>query len=237
MLFSVLSTAAMALSILAPTVAAVPTPGPQKGNTGLTKLAARMPKSALPAPDGLQLKFVGLGIGTQNYTCKPGNDTAEPGTTGAVAKLYDLGTRLNTDPLADWKISTISGLALNMYDYPAVLNGLLWSQGYQQVLGDHFFTITVPTFYLNKVNATPKPLAFVKKNLGVDAPKSACPGIKGEGAIQWLHLIDNGNSQGGVNTVYRLETAGGAKPKTCKGMPEHWEVPYAAQYWVYGPAA
>jgi hypothetical protein len=44
-------------------------------------------------------------------------------------------------------------------------------------------------------------------------------------------------SSGGVNTVYRLETAGGNKPATCQGQKKYFEVPYAAQYWVYGPKA
>lgn len=157
--------------------------------------------------------------------------------TGAVAKLYDLGTRLNGDPLAQWKIGSISGLALQFHAFPKLLDGYLQLQGYQRVLGDHFFTQTTPTFSLNKIPTTPFPIAFVAKKGEADAPKSACPGTKNEGAIKWLYLLDNGSSQGGINTVYRLETAGGNKPKTCEGMAgkTNFEVPYAAQYWVYGP--
>ena len=51
----------------------------------LSNLAKLMPTSALPVPDG-QLKYVVLGIGTQNYTCLSGNPEAVPGTTGAVGK-------------------------------------------------------------------------------------------------------------------------------------------------------
>jgi hypothetical protein len=52
-------------------------------SSDLSKLAKLMPTSALPVPDG-QLKYVVLGIGTQNYTCLSGNPEAVPGTTGAV---------------------------------------------------------------------------------------------------------------------------------------------------------
>ncbi|KAF2273096.1 uncharacterized protein EI97DRAFT_384306 [Westerdykella ornata] len=224
---------------MAPPTTAAPTAGvnlkPRYTTPNLERLKSMMPKSTLPAPDGLQLKFVGLGIGTQNYTCTTGVPTAEPGTTGALAKLYDIGTRLNSDPFAKAKIGTISGLALQFHNFPKLLDGYLMVQGYQRVLGDHYFTGSVPTFALNKVPANPFPLAFVKKNADADAPKSACPGTKNEGAIKWLHLIDNGNSQGGVNAVYRLETAGGNKPKTCDGQKSSFEVPYTAQYWVFGP--
>jgi hypothetical protein len=243
----------MALATIVPSVAAAPVNGPPQYHTpNLEKLKAIMPKSTLPAPDGLQLKFVGLGIGTQNYTCVDGQPEAAPGTTGAVgksylsllpnpalttypAKLYDLGTRLNNDGFAKLKISTLSALALGFYKTPKLLDAFLKIQGYERVLGDHYFTGPTPTFSLNKIPANPFPLAFVKRGAFADAPKTACPGTQNEGAVQWLQLTDAGNSQGGINTVYRIETAGGKAPKTCAGKAAHFEMPYAAQYWVFGP--
>lgn len=97
MLLSTVSTAVMALAVLVPSVTAVPTfpwgeprgqPAYQVPN--LSKLAKIMPKSTLPTPDGLQLKFVGLGLGTQNYTCNPGNMTAEPGTVSLSSPTHHL---------------------------------------------------------------------------------------------------------------------------------------------------
>ena len=55
--------------------------------SNLNKLAKLFPQSALPCPDAsLALKYVMLGIGTQNYTCTSGDPTAAPGTTGAYGK-------------------------------------------------------------------------------------------------------------------------------------------------------
>lgn len=90
MLFPTLSAAATAL-LFASSAIAMPS-WPQYGRptprgATLSNLAKQMPKSTLPAPDNLVLKFVGLGLGTQNYTCPGNNATAEPGTTGAVGKL------------------------------------------------------------------------------------------------------------------------------------------------------
>jgi hypothetical protein len=53
----------------------------------LNKLAKLFPQSALPSPDAtLNLKYVVLGIGTQNYTCTSSDPNAAPGTTGAFGK-------------------------------------------------------------------------------------------------------------------------------------------------------
>jgi hypothetical protein len=89
LLLSIVSTVVVAMSALVPSVSALPTSDaqlePRYAIPNLAKLQAMMPKSTLPSPDGLQLKFVGLGIGTQNYTC--GDDpNKEPGTTGATGK-------------------------------------------------------------------------------------------------------------------------------------------------------
>lgn len=238
MLFPTLSTAMLALSLFTSSAAAWPQ---RPRSPTVDALLAKMPQNTLPAPSpDLKLKYVLLGIGTQNYTCLTGNETAPPDTTGAVAKLYDIGTKLSTDPWAQFKIPTISGLALSLFNAPwggsRMLDDYLRQQGYNQWLGNHFFTVKIPTFSLNQVKANPFPLAMVTKAADMAAPKWACPGTTGEGAVKWLQLVDSQNlSKGGVNTVYRIETAGGAPPATCKGQKKTFEVSYAAQYWIFGP--
>lgn len=89
MLFSSLTTAATALMLASSTIAMPSWPQygrPTPRGVTLDNLAKKMPNNTLPSPGALQLKFVGLGIGTQNYTCLTGNATAEPGTTGALGK-------------------------------------------------------------------------------------------------------------------------------------------------------
>ena len=109
----------------------------------------------------------------------------------------------------------------------------LRSQGYEHIAGHHFFAdvsgTNTPTFAFDKLSA-PFPMTQVAKIGNVDAPAHACPGKNGLPAVQWLYLQHKaGITQGGINTVYRVETAGGNKPATCKGMPASWEVKYAAQ--------
>jgi len=218
-----------------PTGPKPPRPQPDyKPASNLSKLAKLMPTSALPAPTG-ELKYVLLGVGTQNYTCTSGNDAAAPGTTGASAQLYDIGSALNNDPMAKWKIPSISPLALSLSTSPQVLDWSLETQGYNHLVGHHFFW-AAPVFALDQLAKTGYPVAQVGKVNDTAAPASACPGLTGEGAVRWLFLKDTkGLSVGGVDTVYRVETAGGAAPATCKGMKPSFEVKYATQYWVYGP--
>jgi hypothetical protein len=85
-----LSAVVSALAILASSVNAMPTKQTYTPANNLDNLAKLMPKSALPAPEGLQLKYVVLGIGTQNYTCATGDENAAPGTTGATGKMQSM---------------------------------------------------------------------------------------------------------------------------------------------------
>lgn len=106
----------------------------------------------------------------------------------------------------------------------------LQSLGYDHLIGHHYFSAGSPVFALDKLAITPFPLTVVGKLAETDAPKTSCPGSAAEGAIKWLLLKDTkGLSQGGIDTVYRLETAGGNKPATCKGQKAAFEVKYAAQ--------
>ena len=84
-----LSATVSALALLAGSANALPAKQTQAYTpaSNLDKLAKLMPKSALPTPDGLQLKYVVLGIGTQNYTCATGDQNAAPGTTGATGEI------------------------------------------------------------------------------------------------------------------------------------------------------
>lgn len=151
-----------------------------------------------------------------------------------TATLYDIGTPLNKDPLAKWKIPSISPLALSLSTQPQILEWSLKFQDYDNVIGHHFFNpvngANTPVFALDQLSVAPYPMALVGKLGDTVAPATACPGLSGEGAVKWLYLRDTkGISQGGIDTVYRLETAGGAPPATCQDQPASFEVRYATQ--------
>lgn len=103
MLSTSFTSALAALAVFSASVTALPPP-PGPGRPGikytpaknLDKLAKDMPLNGLPAPDG-QLKYVVLGVGTQNYTCTTGNADAAPGTTGALGKFFWRTVKFNVN--------------------------------------------------------------------------------------------------------------------------------------------
>lgn len=193
-----------------------------------TALTVALPSSGLPAPTG-SLKYIALGLGTQNYTCAntPGSTAAAPVAIGAIAKLSDASDFLQEHQDL---IPTLPGLALGLSTMtgidPAKILGLPY-------IGQHFFTSTPsPEFDLTAVSCR----LVAKKLANVAAPANACSGPNNAGAVDWLELGDSGAglSFGGINYVYRVETAGGKAPTTCAGNSGVFTVPYAAEYWYYG---
>jgi hypothetical protein len=196
-------------------------------------LTVSLPSSGLSDPlsisPAVTLKYIALGVGTQNYTCaSTPNSASAPVQVGAKATLFDAGTLFQN---VQAMIGSLPGLALGLYsmtgqpDMTRITNA--------GVLGNHYFNgAGQPTFDLTKVNAR-----LTAKKLGnVAAPADACPGPNNVGAIDWLQLGDvgGGASWGGVTYVYRVETAGGKPPATCSGKTGLFTVPYAAEYWYYG---
>lgn len=102
--------------------------------------------------------------------------------------------------------------------------------GAHYLLGHHFFENQSPVFALDQLSQSPYPLAVVSKAAESVAPVSSFDGLSKEGALKWLLLKDSTQgSQGGIDTVYRVKTAGGNKPGTCTGQKATFEVLYSAQ--------
>lgn len=173
-----------------------------------------VPASPLPAPPStLSLKFVGLGVGTQNYSCVPGE--AGPSLTssrGAVATLFDI-----TDVLCATKTQNVFSI-----DLSSLRKG-------NRRLGQHYFTADlVPTFDLNYTH--PRAFFSAKKSANVAAPGSGTISLP---AIDWLYLVADGTkpNSGDVAAAYRVKTMGGVPPSDCAG---NITVVYTAEYWFYG---
>jgi len=197
-------------------------------------LTVNIPSSGLQDPATISpkvaLKYIALGVGTQNYTCAatPNSATSAPVQVGASAVLFDVGSFFQKLPIM---IKSLPPLALGLYamtgqpDMSGITGG--------GVLGDHYFNAAgQPVFDLTKVGVK----VTVKKLGNVAAPADACSGPKNAGAVDWLQLTDvgGGASYGGVSYVYRVVTAGGNKPSSCSGRTGTFEVPYTAEYWYYG---
>ena len=175
---------------------------------------------------GGTLKYIALGVGTQNYTCATPSSSAVPVAIGAKAVLSDAGAFLSANPGFVGALPPVA-LSADVYIHQsmAAILGL-------PPLGSHFFDAAGhPNFDLTAVGAQ----LVAKKVAAAPAPTGADPGPSGSGAVPWLYLTDAGlGTSFGVSNVYRLETAGGNPPTSCINSPASFEVPYAAEYWFYG---
>jgi hypothetical protein len=179
--------------------------------------------ACLSGPGKAQLKAITIGKGTQNYTCASSDDNTKPVSTGAVAILW------NATPLLAI-LDTKTGVDLLNRGPAAALEAD--DKTIDQFLGragKHFFNAAgAPVFDLTSSH---NGFIVSKKDAAVDAPKDSVHGQFGN-AVPWLELSSIAGSVG-LTKVYRVHTAAGAAPKTCKGQPKHIEVPYAAQYFFY----
>jgi hypothetical protein len=194
------------------------------------QLPTQPPSSAgslLPVSQGLVLKHIAIGRGTQNYTCD--NATAVPTQIGAVATLYDAScvAVLWPDVFAmltgvSMKFNLSGGEAPRLAPHNLVISG------------HHYFDKSTPFFDLDTPYAQLGHIG-AGKNGSEPAPANAPKGQQSEAAVPWLKLTAKPNmATGGLQEVYRVGTAGGSAPATCAGMPAGtFEVQYAAEYWFY----
>lgn len=184
--------------------------------------------SALPPPTaGLVLKHVALGRGTQNYTCDTTNATAVPVAVGALATLFNASCVASSYPDL---LNLLPKVAMQ-FNLTAAGQEKIRTMvpGNMAISGEHFFTNpTTPFFDLNQGNI-PLGSAPCAKNNSSPAPADAPKGQGGEAAVPWLKLLTKVGATGDLQEVYRVETAGGSAPATCKGLPAAFNVQYSAQ--------
>lgn len=196
-----------------------------KGASRTKKLSLTRTASPTPLPPpspGLVLKLVAIGRGTQNYTCDADNATAVPAAIGAKATLYNASCIAALYPDVLDALPEVA-LQFNITDAPELAPSNLL------VSGVHYFvTTTTPFFDLDTANGQLGE-AQCKKNASLSAPPDAPKGREGEAAVTWLKLTTKPGATGGLQEVFRLQTAGGSAPATCAGMPASFEVQYAAQ--------
>jgi hypothetical protein len=180
------------------------------------------------------LKHVAIGRGTQNYTCDLSNSTAVPTANGAVATLFNASCVASTYPNL---LHAIPKLALQFDVDQGVsadtLNNLISNSRLGptnlDVSGKHFFTNATTPFFNLDTNRQQIGEAPCSKSNATNAPADAPKGRQGEAAVPWLRLTTNPGATGGIHEVYRVKTAGGSAPATCKGQPASFQVQYAAE--------
>ncbi|KAJ5819513.1 hypothetical protein N7474_005104 [Penicillium riverlandense] len=184
--------------------------------------------SGLPSPTGLSPMYVALGRGTQNYTCADSTENSIPVAIGALANLYNATCIASNFPdLMEMLPNIAYNIPLPDFEYTALPPANI------DLMGHHFFyDSTTPEFNLDTTTSKQYGVAMTKKQSSINAPSDA---FKGDyGAVAWLYLTTTTGTVGNYKSVYRVNTAGGNPPTTCKGMPSVFTMQYSANYYFFG---
>ncbi|KAH6603320.1 malate dehydrogenase [Trichoderma cornu-damae] len=187
---------------------------------------AQMPMiNGLPPPSaGLTVHHVAVGRGTQNYTCNADHPDAAPTAAGALATLFNVSCIAS---ISQALLGKVPDMAVNFVYDVATTTGSLGPMTLP-VSGHHFFLdSTTPFFNLDTPTLDIGTVPCAKNN-SAPAPSTAAAGPRGEGAVPWLKLTAKDGATGGIKEVYRVNTAGGSPPASCRGQPANIEVQYSA---------
>lgn len=169
------------------------------------------------------MRHVAVGRGTQNYTCDTADAGAKPSPAGALAVLFNASCVAALHPDVLERIPAMA-VRFNLSSAAAPLGG----PSPLPPSGLHYFRdASTPLFDLD----APGPAlgrAPCRKNATAPAPAPAPTGQAGEAAVPWLRLTTTEGATGDMREVFRVTTAGGSAPPTCRGMPPAFEVQYAA---------
>lgn len=236
-------------------------PGPYHGPSSSSALSIDL--NGLPPPTGnssspIALRHVVLGVGYQNYSCSLDSSSA-PTPIGAVANLFDIKHLLDFNPAFKTFITPkalqFSGLKSEIlpptsppqrrtlppsnHHHPPFFPFFRPPFAPCPPIGEHFFSSPagLPTFNLHSISPSPSRIEATKLASKPAPANAANQGADGQSAVDWLELGASGNPAdfGGLKLVYRVETAGGKAPVSCRGLSGVVvKVPYAAEYWFYG---
>ena len=143
----------------------------------------------------------------------------KPKAYGAQADLYDASPALTASTDSATTDTITSGVLTNP------------EQAKQEfsIIGRHYFDSQgAPAFDLGDSGF----FRGVKLH-NIPAPPEAAQGSNERGAVDWVMLSDKGDSRA-YKVVYRVATAGGQPPMTCRRREQFLQVPYAALYFFYG---
>jgi hypothetical protein len=166
--------------------------------------------NTLPAPSPSNvLTVLTLARGNLSYSCSSGSPSAAPFYISQQTSLYDVA------PLIQFIPNEVSFHALvpqlYAYDYAELTNSSLDCIGeIYTYLGKTTVDLTGYQSFTLQVNAT------------IPAPNAQADSY-------WAQSLSPADDW----EVYRVETASGAIPMSCAGLPERFEIGYAAEYWFY----
>ncbi|KAH7878649.1 uncharacterized protein C8R40DRAFT_1090532 [Lentinula edodes] len=161
---------------------------------------------------------IGLGIGTQNYSC---SSTGNYTSVGAVAELYDVSCEYLTADLSNvsaeayrlWVAAPTYYTESTLID---VLHAYRGTPSVPTILGQHYFVPNPTGSGLSpKWDFTSESFAGNNAAYVIGRAVGDIPSPDGSANIDWLYLT---NVQGGLaQEVYRTNTTGGQPPTEASG--------------------
>ncbi|KIY73263.1 hypothetical protein CYLTODRAFT_440074 [Cylindrobasidium torrendii FP15055 ss-10] len=188
-------------------------PGRFDSNGSCNASAAVLPASSLPAPTG-PFKYVGLGIGTQNYTC---SDSGAYTSAGAIATVYDLACKVGT-PEFDTVQDTAMDIWTSASDPDTVARDV--NLACSSKLDHHFF---IPS----ASGISPK-WDFGSAGFVVAAKDNNTAAPTGTQDVDWLYL--HGVDGDLATKIYRVNTKEGQPPASCNASSGSITVKYTSKY-------
>jgi len=188
-------------------------------------------QTTLTPPSGV-LNWIGLGIGTQNYTCA---NTSTYSVNVALAEVFDISCAYNSSIFPN-----LTSKAITKWEHaPAKVTAakiISAFNGNPHVLGQHYYVPNPVTGVGNSPKWDFTSSAAYKGNpnaFAVGAKTGDIPSPAGKTDIDWVQLkVVAGDL---ATTIYRTDTQAGVPPSSCTfGSSPPVEVRYVAKYWFYG---
>ncbi|KAE9404673.1 hypothetical protein BT96DRAFT_813367 [Gymnopus androsaceus JB14] len=180
----------------------------------------------LPFPQ-YNVTQIGLGIGTQNYSCSSAGTYT---SIGALAELFDISCEYGTaafrtlpaESYRIWSAAPVYNTVSDIIDILHAIGGTS-SSTVPAILGEHYFVPNPSGSGLSpKWDFTSE--AFAGNDMAFVIAKGAgdIPSPLGSENVDWLYLT---NVEGELaHEVYRIDTFGGQPPKTVSGREQSFSV-------------
>ncbi|KAI0696843.1 hypothetical protein BC835DRAFT_1340949 [Cytidiella melzeri] len=233
--FFMMKYASLFVALLASTAAVLASPTKTRATASLCDVSTvtlTIPSSTSGTPLASPLssgpKYIGLAVGTQNYTCgSAGTYTS----AGALAELFDISclppstfNGLTTAAYVAWEAAPASVTPQDIID-------ALAGAGSPEVLGQHYFITNAsgglsPKWDFTSASMAGNPNAYVVGVRTGDIPAPTDPTVN----VDWLSLSNGGGEL--AEQIFRVQTRGGQPPSSMQCAPGSAEiyVRYTAQY-------
>ncbi|KAG1862800.1 hypothetical protein DFJ58DRAFT_775198 [Suillus subalutaceus] len=168
--------------------------------------------------------FIGIGVGTQNYTCNATESTYA--LVGAVAELFDSSCLYGTP--------TFESAPTTVYDVWSATTGITIQEVITMMGLTHDSTVLGQHYYvLNPVGGTSHHLGVTAGNSNAYVIGAKIGDLPSSNSSNIDNLMVKAVEGELAVEVFRVDTNGGQPPTKCVAGDSNITVKYTAQYWFF----